>query len=186
MGQKILYPRDTPELSPARWSAIVAALRTAANELEMLGLSRSAFDPHWWAGSFEIFAPIQAWEAARIHAGHFDQFQPAIRERLEQALLDTCRELRVRAWRQPATAGVYCRSGKVATLGIAVRQGVSSHGLFVNVNPRMDALQLVRSGDGRDGSLAAERGVPVSMPTVRESLIRRLAARLEEFLPNAP
>ena len=32
---------------------------------------------------FRIFAPIQAWEAARIHAGHFDRIQPAIRERLE-------------------------------------------------------------------------------------------------------
>jgi lipoyl(octanoyl) transferase len=101
------------------------------------------------------------------------------RERLEQAILDTCRELRVRAWRRPATAGIFCRSGKVANLGISVRQGVSSHGLFVNVNPRMDALQLVRTGEGRDGSLAAERGVPVSMSTVRESLIRRLAARLD-------
>ena len=101
------------------------------------------------------------------------------RERLEQSILDTCRELRVRAWRKPPAAGAFCRSGKVASLGIAVRQGVSSHGLFVNVNPRMDAIQLVRSGDDRDSSLAAERGVPVSMPTVRESLIRRLAARLD-------
>lgn len=62
---------------------IVEALRSAAKELETLGLRRSTFNPAWWAGSFEVFAPIQAWEAARIHAGHFDQFQPAIRERLE-------------------------------------------------------------------------------------------------------
>jgi aspartyl-tRNA(Asn)/glutamyl-tRNA(Gln) amidotransferase subunit A len=40
-------------------------------------------DVSWWADSFKIFAPIQAWEAARIHAGHFDKIQPAIRERLE-------------------------------------------------------------------------------------------------------
>jgi len=63
--------------------AIVEALGSAASELQSLGLRRSTFDSGWWAGSFDIFAPIQAWEAARIHAGHFDQFQPAIRERLE-------------------------------------------------------------------------------------------------------
>jgi aspartyl-tRNA(Asn)/glutamyl-tRNA(Gln) amidotransferase subunit A len=63
--------------------AIVDALRTTANELEALGLKRGSFNPDWWAGAVEIFAPIQAWEAARIHAGHHDQFQPAIRERLE-------------------------------------------------------------------------------------------------------
>ncbi|MGE5191142.1 MAG: lipoyl(octanoyl) transferase LipB [Deltaproteobacteria bacterium] len=103
----------------------------------------------------------------------------AYRERLEQALLDSCRELRIRAWRKPAAAGLFSRGGKVAEIGVAVRQGVSSHGLFVNVNPRMDAIDLVRSGEGRASSLAAERGVPVPMPSVRESLIRRLAARLD-------
>jgi aspartyl-tRNA(Asn)/glutamyl-tRNA(Gln) amidotransferase subunit A len=62
---------------------IVDSLHAAAIELEALGLRKSQFDPSWWTGSFEIFAPIQAWEAARIHAGHFDHFQLAIRERLE-------------------------------------------------------------------------------------------------------
>ena len=63
--------------------AIVQVLHAAACELETLGLRKSVFNPDWWADAFEIFAPIQAWEAARIHAGHFDQFQPAIRERLD-------------------------------------------------------------------------------------------------------
>ena len=103
----------------------------------------------------------------------------AYRERLEQALIDTCRELRIRAWQKPGGSGVVCRRGQVAQVGIAVRQGVSSHGLYVNVNPRMDAIRLVRSGEIRSSSLAAERGIPVAMPAVRESLIRRLAARLE-------
>ena len=62
---------------------IVESLHALATEFESLGLRKSRFDPPWWAGSFEIFAPIQAWEAARIHAGHHDRFQPAIRERLE-------------------------------------------------------------------------------------------------------
>jgi Asp-tRNA(Asn)/Glu-tRNA(Gln) amidotransferase A subunit family amidase len=62
---------------------IVESLDAVAAEFELLGLSKSEFDPSWWAGSFEIFAPIQAWEAARIHAGLHDRFQPAIRERLE-------------------------------------------------------------------------------------------------------
>ena len=65
---------------------IVDSLHGAAADLESLGLRKVEFDPAWWTGSFEIFAPIQAWEAARIHAGHFDEFQPAIRERLEWGL----------------------------------------------------------------------------------------------------
>jgi len=62
---------------------IVAGLHATARELEALGLRASSFEAGWWADSFDIFAPIQTWEAARIHAGHFDQFEPAIRERLE-------------------------------------------------------------------------------------------------------
>jgi aspartyl-tRNA(Asn)/glutamyl-tRNA(Gln) amidotransferase subunit A len=81
--------------------AIVESLHTTVRELEALrlfslaplppkpsgiksySLSTSSIKVDWWADSFEIFAPIQAWEAARIHAGHFDQFEPSIRERLE-------------------------------------------------------------------------------------------------------
>ena len=63
--------------------AIVDGLRRVERELHALGLESTTIDVSWWADSFEIFAPIQAWEAARIHAGHFDKIQPAIRERLE-------------------------------------------------------------------------------------------------------
>lgn len=62
---------------------IVAAMESVAQELEALGLRREHFSVQFWAESFEIFAPIQAWEAARIHEGHFAAFEPSIRERLE-------------------------------------------------------------------------------------------------------
>jgi aspartyl-tRNA(Asn)/glutamyl-tRNA(Gln) amidotransferase subunit A len=72
---------------------IVAALRSVASELEALGLQPAKIDVRWWAASFEIFAPIQAWEAARIHAGYFDNFSPAIRERLEWGARITAAEI---------------------------------------------------------------------------------------------
>ena len=63
--------------------AVAASLHHAVAELQALGLRATTFNPAWWKDAFEIFAPIQAWEAARIHAGHHDQFEPSIRERLE-------------------------------------------------------------------------------------------------------
>jgi lipoyl(octanoyl) transferase len=60
-----------------------------------------------------------------------------------------------------------------------VRSWISSQGLFVNVNPQMDFLRLVRAEDWRSTSLTAQRGNTVTMPSVRESLVRLLAARLE-------
>jgi len=62
---------------------IVACLHTTARDLESLGLRANWIDTSWWADAFDILAPIQAWEAARIHAGHFEQIETSIRERLE-------------------------------------------------------------------------------------------------------
>ncbi len=60
-----------------------ASYRSTIAELEALGLRATKVDVAWWSESSEIFAPIQAWEAAGLHAGHFDQFEATIRERLE-------------------------------------------------------------------------------------------------------
>ena len=61
---------------------ILSSLHSTVQQFEALGLRGAKIDAGWWADSFEIFAPIQAWEAARIHAGHFDYFEPSIRDRL--------------------------------------------------------------------------------------------------------
>ena len=105
----------------------------------------------------------------------------AFRERLEDALVDTCGEMRVPAWRHPEEAGVWSRCGQVAHVGVAIRSWLSYHGIFLNACPNLDLLRLVRSPDpfNRVTSLAAQRVRPTALHSVRESLIRRLAARLE-------
>lgn len=62
---------------------IVASLAANVQELRDLGLHGTTFDASWWAEAFDIFAAIQAWEAARTHAKHLDRIEPAIRQRLE-------------------------------------------------------------------------------------------------------
>lgn len=63
--------------------AIGQSLRACMDELHALGLESATVDVSWWSDSFEIYAPIQAWESSRIHAGHYERTPPAIRERLE-------------------------------------------------------------------------------------------------------
>jgi Asp-tRNA(Asn)/Glu-tRNA(Gln) amidotransferase A subunit family amidase len=63
--------------------AVVASLRQCQAELEALGLTPITVPVDWWSESMEIFAPIQAHEAARIHSGHFHHFEASIRQRLE-------------------------------------------------------------------------------------------------------
>ena len=62
---------------------VVASLRQCQEELEALGLAATPIHVDWWSDSMEIFAPIQASEAARIHQGNFAAFEASIRQRLE-------------------------------------------------------------------------------------------------------
>lgn len=81
---------------------IVEALERFARELEALGLRRSHFDATAWTGAFDIFAPIQAWEAARIHAGFHDRFAPLLRERMEWGARITDHEIQALRLRHAA------------------------------------------------------------------------------------
>ena len=67
---------------------VIECFRVVIRELEALGLEGRSIDVGWWADSVEIFAPLQASEAALLHAGNFerDDFlpqEPSIRERLK-------------------------------------------------------------------------------------------------------
>jgi len=62
---------------------ILANYRETIAEMESLGLRSAKVEVPWWSEAQEIFAPIQAWEAAGLHRGNFAAFEAAIRERLE-------------------------------------------------------------------------------------------------------
>jgi Asp-tRNA(Asn)/Glu-tRNA(Gln) amidotransferase A subunit family amidase len=62
---------------------IVESYRQTIRDLESLGMRSTEMDVGWWEEAQEIFAPIQAWEAAGLHRGNFAAFETAIRERLE-------------------------------------------------------------------------------------------------------
>jgi aspartyl-tRNA(Asn)/glutamyl-tRNA(Gln) amidotransferase subunit A len=53
-----------------------------AQWLEEGGASFAVFDARFWDGAMDIFAPIQAAEAAKHHPYTFQHFEPAIAERL--------------------------------------------------------------------------------------------------------
>jgi aspartyl-tRNA(Asn)/glutamyl-tRNA(Gln) amidotransferase subunit A len=62
---------------------VVAGFRDVIRTLQDLGLEARIIETGWWADAVDIYAPIQAIEAAQIHAGNFDQFAPEIRDRLK-------------------------------------------------------------------------------------------------------
>jgi aspartyl-tRNA(Asn)/glutamyl-tRNA(Gln) amidotransferase subunit A len=61
---------------------VFQAFKVFQETLHRLEIVVESFDSGLWTDSLDIFAPIQASEAAAIHAGFFDHFEPAIAERL--------------------------------------------------------------------------------------------------------
>lgn len=90
------------------------------------------------------------------------------------AVCDMASELKVNATPIDSGAGAECRCGQFAWTGAAIRDGVSSHGLFVNVSTDMLPFRLIRSARSV-GSMSMQRMSPVPMAKVRESLMRNLA-----------
>ena len=62
--------------------AVMEALRTWKERLVEMGMVVEDFVPTDWDDSYEIFAGIQAAEAATLHRGHYDEFEASIRDRL--------------------------------------------------------------------------------------------------------
>ena len=52
-----------------------------------------SFDAPFWSEAMAIYAPIQSSEAAALHKGYFDHFEPAIAERLAGGAAITPAEL---------------------------------------------------------------------------------------------
>lgn len=99
-----------------------------------------------------------------------------LRSRLEEALIGVCDDLKLPAFRRDDAAGVWCRNGRVGSVGLAVKSWISCFGLFVNVAPSLALLQFVQPpAGGRDTSLSIERHSGTLMHTVRAGLVQRVA-----------
>jgi Asp-tRNA(Asn)/Glu-tRNA(Gln) amidotransferase A subunit family amidase len=62
--------------------AVIEGFRRVIGELQAVGLLAEPIEPDWWRDAVDIFAPLQASEAALLHAGNFDRCEPSIRDRL--------------------------------------------------------------------------------------------------------
>jgi len=100
-----LPPAQPPQLSSLRIGiphdaflhdaepAVLDALHHWQSRLEDHHVSFGIFDAGFWNDALSIFNPIQASEAATLHAGRFHHFEPAIAERLTRGASISPQEL---------------------------------------------------------------------------------------------
>ena len=83
-------------------------------------------------------------------------------DRLEEVMIRTCAEWGIQAGRNPLNRGVWVGMKKIGAIGIAVRRGVSFHGMALNVNIRSHAIWLdpALRFEGRGGHLNRAGGRP--------------------------
>lgn len=101
--------------------------------------------------------------------------------RLQGGVIRAIEELRCPVHVRPGQYGLWGRGGQLAYVAIAVRNGVTRHGVLVNVDPAMGlfrVLETASQSDGHPSSLVAERRGPVKMTTVKTEVIRHLTTAL--------
>ncbi len=91
-------------------------------------------------------------------------------DRLEDVMIRTCAARGVSAGRNPLNRGAWVGMKKIGSIGIAVRRGVSFHGLALNVNLDLKPFGWIQPC-GLEGvgvtSIQAESGNPVGIADVK-------------------
>jgi lipoate-protein ligase B len=113
-------------------------------------------------------------------------------QRLERVTIATLENFRISAFRKPPWTGVWLGNKKIASIGIAVRRGVTFHGVALNVCPDLSYFErIVPCGLSwaEITSMEQELRREVPIETVREEFVRQFARRfgyseLKELCPE--
>jgi lipoyl(octanoyl) transferase len=101
-------------------------------------------------------------------------------DRLHQVFVRLLADFTVQAQTRPGRTGVWSGNRQVAAIGIGVRDGVTTFGGLLNLDPDLTLFRFVHTGGADDGpmtSLARERRGPVRPALVRQRLIEHFAER---------
>lgn len=171
----VLVCEHTPLITIGR-SGSRAHVRWSAAELIQRGLALRYLSR---GGGAILHAPGQIAVYPIIPLGFYSWTIGEYLRRLQAALRELLLELNVQPAIVSPSLALAGRSGILAALGVSVRQGVTMHGAFVNVNPEMtDYGRIVVAGGQTMSSLLSHRALPTKMTKVRAALVRHLAEAL--------
>lgn len=105
---------------------------------------------------------IRDLEAAKMGVKDFVHF-------LEEVMIRTAAEWGVAAERNPVNRGIWVGNSKMGSIGIAIRRGITYHGLAFNVDMSLEPFGWINPcglADVGITSLQAASGRPLNMPSV--------------------
>ena len=92
---------------------------------------------------------------------------------LEEVMIQTAKDSGVQAKRNVSNRGIWVGKKKLGSIGIAVRRGISFHGMALNVNLSLKPFNWINPCGLQNikmTSIQQELSHPVSLPHVRQSL----------------
>lgn len=134
-------------------------------ELATRGIARHAIER---GGQATYHAPGQLVLYPIVHLSDRALGVHAFVSALEEIMLEIASTVGVRAERDPRGRGIWTERGKLGAVGIRVREGISTHGLALNVDLDLAGYGLITPCGVRDlpvTSLAAE-GAAVNVPGI--------------------
>ena len=109
-------------------------------------------------------------------------------ERLEESMIRILDDWGIRGERNPKNRGVWLADAKIGFVGIAVRRGISYHGMALNVDPDLSFFDMINPcgfTDVKTTSMAAAARRPVSMARVKQRAAAHFAAVFDRcFTPR--
>lgn len=122
-------------------------------------------------GQLVVYAILDLRRAGLSVSGHV--------ERLEAVMLALAADVGVLASRDERNRGVWVHGRKLGSVGIAIRHGVSFHGLGLNVSTDLTPFTWINPcglSGVRMTTLAQERGAPCELAAVKARLMDHLGA----------
>ena len=152
-------------------------------------LNRQQLTTRWLdrSGGCILHAPGQLAVHAIFPLQQFEWTPTDFLERLQAGAKRALDEIGVQTQLDSRGGGLWGRTGLLAATGIAIEDGTTSQGMFINVAPAMSTFGFVATAEPLAGShekttmscLLAERRQPVRMSKVRSALIEQFAKSSE-------
>ncbi len=97
---------------------------------------------------------------------------------LEEAVIETLKIFGVEGSRTPGMRGVWAKNRKVASIGVAVKGGITYHGLAININPDLSYFDWIIPCGIRGVkmcSLSSLRGEHIPLTQVKTAFLETMA-----------
>lgn len=94
--------------------------------------------------------------------------------KIENLIVNTLNKINIPAYRDPEIVGVWLKGKKIASIGIAIRKGITMHGFALNVNNELAGFQKINPCGLEPNvmtSLQRVMGYEILFKTLKEKLI---------------